>query len=419
MTFASRLANQPQLRPFRSRDFRFLWLGLATSLLGDGMLFVAMPWLVLSLSDTTAALATIGVAMAVAALPAALLAGALVNRFGARRVMLFGDGSRAVVLVLIGLLDLTDRLTLWQVAVGLAVFAAGEAVFIPAFGAMVQSVVVEGDLIGANAADQILRPLMWRLIGPALGGLLVAGVGAGMVFFLDALTFAVSFCCLLAIGAERGPTVRAGTSMLADTVAGWHYVWRTRWLFYAFVAGSISVIFVMGPWNVLVPYFVRTDMQRGAEIYGLILSVGGIGQAAGALLVGRSRMSRSTLVVLYLAWAVTAGGLIGFTVGARLLPALIGSFVINAALAVSAVLWGAVLQTAVPRAFVARVFGIDWALAQLLTPISYVLASSFAGVTSTRTGLLVAAVGGLACVPAVLVFRSARRLPAAVVGAVA
>src|SRR5829696_2829283 len=150
MTFASRLANQPQLRPFRSRDFRFLWLGLATSLFGDGMLFVAMPWLVLSLSDTTAALATIGVAMAVAALPAALLAGALVNRFGARRVMLFGDGSRAVVLVLIGLLDVTDRLTLWQVAVGLAVFAAGEAVFIPAFGAMVQSVVIEDDLIGAN-----------------------------------------------------------------------------------------------------------------------------------------------------------------------------------------------------------------------------------------------------------------------------
>jgi Transmembrane secretion effector len=404
-----RVADQPQLRPFRSGDFRLLWIGMAASLLGDGVLFVAMPWLVLSLEESTAALALTGTVMAVASLPAALFAGVLTNRFGARRVMLAGDAIRAVVLAVIGVLGLSGSLALWHVIAGLAVVAAGEAIFIPAFGAMVQSVVAERDLVGANAADQVIRPLMWRLIGPALGGLLVAAVGASSVFILDALTFVVSFGCLLKVGAEREPVARDGR-VLAEMVGGWLFVWRTRWLFYAFAAGSLSVIFVMGPWNVLVPFLVRNGMDRGAEIYGLILSVGGIGQVIGAAIVGRGSVGERTLVTLYFAWAVTAGGMLGFAVGTSLLPALVGSFVINAALAVSAVLWGAVVQTAVPRTYVARVFGIDWTLSQLLTPVSYIMASSLAGLTSARTALFVAAVAGLTCIPAVLVAKQARRL---------
>ncbi|MFJ8584834.1 MFS transporter [Streptomyces sp. NPDC093595] len=408
----ARVADRPQFQPFRDRNFRLLWAGFAFSLLGDGMMFVALPWLVLSLSNTTAALATIGVVMALTALPVALVAGACVNRYGARLVMLTGDLVRALVLAAIGLLGMLDLLATWHLLVGLAVFSAAEAAFVPAFNTMVQSLVPAEYLVGANAADQVVRPLMWRLIGPVVGGALVATAGAEWVFVLDAATFAVSFGFLLAVGAERRPQdQRTATGLLADSLDGLRYVWAHKWLLYAFTAGAVTVICVMGPWNVLVPYVLHNDMARGAGSYGLVLAVGGVGQIAGALAVGGKSLGGRSLVSLYLAWGVMAGGLVGFTFHTSLLPALIGSFVINAALAVSAVLWGALLQTAVPRAFVARMFGIDWALSQVLVPISYSVTGAFAGATTTSTALLVAALGGLAGVPAVLLIRSARRIP--------
>ncbi|MFD0391973.1 MFS transporter [Streptomyces nogalater] len=154
----ARIRRSAQLRPFGERNFRYLWSGFAVSLLGDGMMFVALPWLVLSLNDSTTALAAIGVVMAVSALPAALLAGIWVNRYGARRVMLAGDMLRAVVLASIGLLGLTDSLTTWYLYVGLAVFSAAEAVFVPAFNTMVQSLVPAEHLVGANSVDQVIRP---------------------------------------------------------------------------------------------------------------------------------------------------------------------------------------------------------------------------------------------------------------------
>ncbi|MER5887199.1 MFS transporter [Streptomyces sp. NPDC001941] len=407
-----RLTRPAQLRPFRGRDFRLLWSGFAVSLLGDGMMFVALPWLVLSLSDTTAALAGIGIAMALAALPAALLAGTWVNRYGARPVMLAGDLLRAVVLAVVGFLGVTDRLETWHLYAGLAVFAAAEAAFVPAFNTMVQSLVPAEDLVGANSADQVVRPLMWRLIGPAAGGALVARSGADWVFLADALTFVVSFVFLLRVGAERrSPGQEAPAGLLAESVDGFRYVWRHKWLLYAFAAGAVTVVCVMGPWNVLVPYLLHEDGEHGAQTYGLVLAVGGVGQIAGALLVGGRSLDRRTLVWLYLAWGAMAGGLAGFVFDASLAPALIGSFVINAALAVSAVLWGALLQSAVPRTYVARMFGIDWALSQVLVPLSYALTGAFASMTSTDSTLLAAAVGGLVCVPAVLVLRQARHVP--------
>ncbi|GHJ37182.1 MFS transporter [Streptomyces sp. TS71-3] len=408
----TRIGRPAQLQPFRERNFRYLWAGFAVSLLGDGMMFVALPWLVLSLSDTTTALAAIGVVMAVTALPAAILAGTWVNRYGARRVMLAGDLLRAGILASIGLLSLTDSLPTWYLYVGLAVFSAAEAAFVPAFNTMVQSLVRAEHLVGANSVDQIIRPLMWRLIGPALGGALVARSGADWVFVADALTFVVSFGFLLGVGAERGPLEQQEPgSLLAQSVDGFRYMWRQKWLLYAFAAGAVTVICVMGPWNVLVPFILHGDAAHGAETYGLVLAVGGVGQIGGAILVGGRSLDRWTLLWLYLAWGAMAGGLVGFAFDASLVPALIGSFVINAALAVSAVLWGALLQSAVSRAYVARMFGIDWALSQVLVPISYSLTGAFAGITSTGTTLLVAAVGGLICVPAVLVVRQARHIP--------
>ncbi|MFE9660195.1 MFS transporter [Streptomyces sp. NPDC005955] len=411
-TLLVRIGRSPQLQPFRKKNFRYLWTGFAVSLLGDGMMFVALPWLVLSLSDTTTALAAIGVVMAVTALPAALLAGTWVNRYGARRVMLAGDLLRAVVMAAIGLLSLADLLTPWYLYLGLAVFSAAEAAFVPAFNTMVQTVVPAEHLVGANSADQVIRPLMWRLIGPALGGALVASSGADWVFVVNGLTFIVSFVLLRKVSAEHEPLEEQGPgSMLAESLDGFRYVWRHKWLLYAFAAGAVTVICVMGPWNVLVPFILHDDGAHGAQTYGLVLAVGGVGQICGALLVGGKSLGRRSLVWLYLAWGGMAGGLVGFTFDAALVPALIGSFVINAALAVSAVLWGALLQSAVSRAYVARMFGIDWALSQVLVPISYSLTGAFAGITSTDTTLLAAAVGGLICVPAVLLVRQARRLP--------
>ena len=158
------------LIPLRRRDFRVLWTGMTISLIGDGAFLVAMTWQVYAISNAPSALAMAGIAMTVPTILLLLFGGVVTDRFDRRRVLILADVIRGVAVAVMAVLSLTGTLELWHVMVLVAFYGAGQAFFGPAFDAIVPNLLPESELAQANSLDQLVRPIAFRLVGPALRG---------------------------------------------------------------------------------------------------------------------------------------------------------------------------------------------------------------------------------------------------------
>ena len=181
------------LRPLRVRDFAFLWTGLTVSFIGDGVYIIAIAWQTYDLSNSPSALAAVGVAWSLPQIVLLLITGVLSDR---RRPPAPDDRGRRDPRVSrsprSGSCRSPATLTMpWLLAL-VVVFGVGQALFGPAFSSIVPQIVPEDLLVEANSLDQFVRPVTWTLIGPLLGGALIANVGTGWAFVADAATFAFS-----------------------------------------------------------------------------------------------------------------------------------------------------------------------------------------------------------------------------------
>src|SRR5437773_2430166 len=184
-----RLRSPQPLRAFAHRDFLLYWIALIVSLMGDGIYSVAIAWQVYHVSNRPSALAYVGAAWTLPQLASLLFAGAISDRFDRRRVLIVANATSGVAVGTIALLTLSGAIKLWELWFLVAVHGIGVALFIPAAGALVPQIVPADLLVEANAVRQFVRPLTLRLLGPALGGVLVAAPGSGEAFLVDSLSF--------------------------------------------------------------------------------------------------------------------------------------------------------------------------------------------------------------------------------------
>ncbi len=215
------------LAPLRHRDFALLWTGQTASLIGDGVFLVAMAWQVYSIWNAPAALSMVGIAMTIPTLLLLLAGGVVSDRFDRRRVLIGADIVRGLAVGAMAVLSLAGALQLWHMFVLVALYGAGTAFFGPAFDAIVPDLLPADQLAQANSLDQLVRPIAFRLVGPALGGWMVAGLGVGTAFALDSATFAISAAAVLSMRHYDGyarrrayrcwPTCARATPMCAAT----------------------------------------------------------------------------------------------------------------------------------------------------------------------------------------------------------
>ncbi|HEY3028636.1 MAG TPA: MFS transporter, partial [Bradyrhizobium sp.] len=173
----------------RRRNFALLWFGQLISIIGDWVLFIALPFYVYDM--TGSALAT-GMMFAAQLLPSLLLgsvAGVFVDRWNRKRVMIASDVLRGLVLLLLLVVRSPDQL--WVVyLVAIAQSTIGQF-FVPAKNAIIPNLVDENELIGANSLNAVSDSVT-RLIGPSLGGMLMAWLGLTSVVLVVSASFLVS-----------------------------------------------------------------------------------------------------------------------------------------------------------------------------------------------------------------------------------
>ena len=382
------------LRVLRHRDFGLLWLGQAVSLVGDGIYLVAIAWLVLDISNEPTALGLVGLAWTLPMVVSLLIAGVLSDRFERRRLMIAADLLRCAAIAAIAALALAETAELWQVIALVVLYGIGQALFQPAFSAVVPDIVPRDQLLQANAVRELMEPLGLRFAGPALGGLLIAVFGVGEAFVVDAATFAVSALALSLM--SRQPPPREETpGVRRDLVEGFAYVRAHAWLWATLAGAALFLLVTYGPMEVLLPYIIKNELGGDAATFGTVLAVGGIGSIAAAVLLSITGLPRRHVTFMWSCWAVGVGMDIGLALaGAAWQMCLLAFFSFGLATA-GLLIWSMLMYTLVPTEMLGRVSSLDWFVSIGLTPVSFALTGPIADALGARTTLAGAGVLGL------------------------
>lgn len=390
--------------PLRDRDFRLLWSGMCVSLMGDGIFLVALAWQVYALSDAPMALSVVGIAMTVATVAFLLLGGVISDRVDRRRAMLTADVIRGLVVGAIAVLSLTGALKLWGIVALAALYGAATAFFDPAFDAIVPEMVPASALAQANSLDQFVRPIALRLAGPAVGGLVIAAMGIGVAFAVDAASFAVSAMALLRM-ATRPYVARAPQgSLIREIGVGFEYVRRHAWLWATLASAAIAYLFFMGPTEVLVPFVVKNGLHGSAADLGLVFAVGGVGSLGCAAVMGQRGVPRRNMTVMYILWGLATFAIAGYGLAHALWGLALTSLVFNTLETAGTIIWATAKQRHVPASLLGRVSSLDWLISIGLLPASFALTGPVSSIMGVRGTLIGAGViGGLVTLAALLV----------------
>lgn len=392
----------------KERDFGLVYGAQVVSLLGDGIIPVALAFAVL---DLTGSATDLGLVLAARTLPmiASLLAGGVVaDRVSRRGVMIVADLVRFASQGVLGVLLVSGEARLWELAVLQAVLGAATGFFNPASTGLIPQVVSAARLQEANALRGFAMAI-GGIAGPVIAGVLVATLGSGEALLADAATFALSALLLARVRvparADDGPRA----SFLADLRDGWRELRARTWAWT--VVGAFAIInLLVAPFYVLGPLVAKRELG-GAAAWAGILAARGAGEVLGALVALQIRPARP------LRMAVLACGL-GF-IPTMLLAAGAPAVVIGAAAVLSGAgvmvfntLWETTMQSHIPPAALSRVSAYDWFGSLTFQPLGFALAGPVAARIGVATTLWAAATLELILVASLLLVRDVRTLGA-------
>ncbi|MER5457536.1 MFS transporter [Micromonospora sp. NPDC002389] len=388
-------------QPPPQRDGNVLrWLaGFGVSLIGDQIYYVALAWTAAEVAGAGGAGLVLATA-SVSRLVLLLVGGAVVDRWGARRLMVGSDALRCAVMATAAVITAATEPALAVLIVVALVFGAVDAVFLPAVGALPPYLVASEHL----ARLQGMRIAMARgaiVAGAPLGGAVVAAYGIAAAFAVNAFTFAVSVLALAtvrvrtdtaAVGADRargmGAEVRAGLGVAA----------RSPLLRTLLLVSALAELGFTGPFNVGIALLAQ-EGGWGATGVGLIVGGFGVGAALAAVTVAvLGRIPRAGLLVGLLA-VVTGGALAGIGSAPGRLWAVAAAALLGVSVGLAGALGTALLQANTPPQYLGRVMSLSSLAGFGGIPVSYALTGLVAGLWGPSAAFLggtaLAALAGL------------------------
>ena len=384
----------PLFDSLKQRYYALLWSGQTVSRLGDALERIALAWWVLEKTGSASIMGTVMIANFVPLLILVLVGGITVDRFSRIRLMMVSDISRGLVLVLAALLAYQDLLQVWMIYVFSVILGIVEAFFQPAYTAIMPVIVPSEDLPSANSLKNLGVQLS-GIVGPVAGAALIGLGGTSLAFLLDGLSFffaAALLFPLLRNVKEPHTTSNQKTNPLHDLRDGWKIVKGIPWLWVTIGLFAIANIFLSGPRNVSLAFYVSDALGRDVNVLGWLNSAASIGGLLGTIYLGRLKRIHHRGWLVYGAFLLTGlmMACIGFIPHTN--PALVFMFLSGLSLACIDMSWVTSLQEMVPNAKLGRVSSIDMLGSFILLPFGF-------GVAGWATDLIgpaaVFAVGGV------------------------
>ena len=372
---------------------------------------IAAYWLVLELTGSPVAVGALALVQTLPVTALALVGGSIADRVDLRRMIVVVESVLALQAAVLCVLALTGVIAAWQLYVLGFVQGVALALDAPARHTLVFQIVGRDDLTNAVALSSSLGTTA-RIVGPALGGLVVAGLGPGIAFGLNAVSYAAVICALLAMRlGPRLPRTEARAGVLAGVGEALRFAVSSRRVTVTFFTVLLVSTFSFN-FDVLLPLVARLTLDEGAGTFGLIASVFGCGALCGALIlaaVGRARM------LLVLGGALGFGGLQLALAPQSTLPAVCA---ILFAAGICYILWGssalATLQLAAPEHLRGRAASLYFFAFMGGAPLGGLIAGSLTAHGGTRLAFAFAGVMALLVAATGAAVLLAGRRPAAV-----
>jgi len=392
-------------RALQHRNYRLFFSGQTVSLVGTWITRIATSWLVYRLTGSVFLLGIVGFFGQIPTLVLAPFAGVLVDRWDRHRILLITQcfsmlqSVGLAVLTFSGVITVTHILIL-QVAQGII-----NAFDTPARQAFVVEMVEDRSHLSNAIALNSSMVTASRVVGPSIGGVLIAAFGEGWCFTVDAISYVAVIASLLAMRLEKRPVRVSETRMLQELRAGFRYVTR-----FAPVRDSLlllALVATMGmPYTVLMPAIAATVLHGGPHTLGFLMTAAGAGALAGAVYLA-SRTSVLGLGRAIVVATVTFGAaLVAFSFSRTLWLSLLLLPFVGGGMMVEMAATNTIVQTIVEDEMRGRVMAF-YAMAFLGTAP---LGSLMAGLVASHIGpMRTIMIGGVACIIGGVIF--AFRLP--------
>ena len=346
------------VEPLRvSRDFRLIWSGLFISELGYQFTLVAGYVQVYALTGSPAAVGLIGLFSFGALLIGSVVSGAVIDAYDRRKLMLVAQVGFAIASGILLAGAVGGHPPVWSIYMATAILAGVSTIDAPTRSAMTPRLVGH-DLMPSAAA---LNQVVWNgvgLLGPALGGIVIARLGVAWAYGIDLVTYGAMFVAVLMVApmppGEEGTPGATGWTAVRE---GLSFVRASRLLQSTFSIDLVAMIF--GLPRALFPILAVTQFHRGPEVVGLLFSAPAAGALVGAVTGGWARHVRHQGWAVI--WAVTAWGaaIVGFGAAGANLPAALGFLALAGwADVISAIFRSTILQLSAPDELRGRLSGI-------------------------------------------------------------
>jgi MFS family permease len=386
----------------RHRNYRIFFTGQVISVSGSWMQNVALAWLVIQLSHSALAVGALAFCRFLPFTAFGLVAGWVTDRVETRRLLIWTQAAQLVLAAALAVLALTGTATLPLVLVLAALGGVALVFDAPGRQTLTFQLVGERELPNAVALNSSLFNAS-RILGPALAGIVIAAVGVGACFAVNAVSFlAVLTSLLLLRESELVAVVRsAPRSMVAGVREGLVFVRRTRTLIV--VLGVVTVLSVAGfNFHVIVPLLAADTLDLGPEAFGFLSAAFGAGALVGALAAAAlGRASRRGFLAGTTGFGVT---MLALAPAATLWLCAALLFAVGVSFTLLTANANSLVQLATPPELRGRVLGLYLFAFAGLAPVGGLLAGWLVEVGGTELSFALA--GGTALLTALVAARA-------------
>jgi MFS family permease len=275
------------LRALQYRNFRLFFAGQLISLIGTWMQNVAQAWLVYRLTGSPVLLGAAGFAAQIPVFLLAPVGGVVADRYSRHRLVIATQTASMLLAFALAALTLSGAVRVWHIFVLSALLGVVNSFDIPARQAFIVGLVAKPDLMNAIALNSSMFNAS-RVVGPAIAGILVAGIGEGWCFFANGASYIAVIAGLLLMRVARHEPAAQQGSPLSRMAEGFRFVMEHPPVHALLVL--LGVVSLTGmPYAVLMPIFAHRILHGGARALGLLMGSTGIGALAAALTLASRR----------------------------------------------------------------------------------------------------------------------------------
>lgn len=284
-------------RAFRSRNYRLYFMGQSVSLIGTWMQRTGVSWVVYTMTHSAFML---GITVFATQFPSFLLSlygGIISDRYNRYKIMLITQTAAMIQAVLLAILIFTNHYTVWEILILSVILGIVNAFDMPARQPMVHEIIYDKtDLPNALALNSSMVNLA-RVLGPALSGVVLQKLGAGICFSLNALSFVAVIISLLLMKLQPYTSVQLKKQVSSELLEGFVYLKKTPAIGMILLMLALMSLLVL-PYNTLLPIFAKVIFKGDAVTFGYINSFIGLGALSGAFFLASLKPATDLKIVL-------------------------------------------------------------------------------------------------------------------------